>query len=136
MSGGFRSNNIVVIVQPLSEKEEWKITGRELVNLLMGMAVAFDLHEIDEELQIRFVLKPSSYREGFEKFLKVRAERECLDAAFLRRKEGSVVVEVADEKAKRWVEVGKAALPEEQRRLVSVEVGGEKGWERWVGYKD
>ena len=139
----FRSTNIVVVLQPLADEEgkEWRILGRELLNLLFGIAVLshgipFEaINETEEDLQIRFVLQPSTYEERFEKFLKVRAERDCLDATFLRRKKGSVVVEVADEKARGWVEVGRDGLAEEQRELVEVEVGGARGWERWVGYQ-
>lgn len=46
-------------------------------------------------------------------------------------KEGSVVVEVADEEAKGWVEAGKASIPRSSRKLVRVEVG-EKRLERWI----
>lgn len=110
----------------------------ELLNLVVGIAVSEDevniVNNVKKDLLVRFVLKPSSYQEGFERFLEVRRERNCLDGMFLRGREGSVVVEVGDEKAKRWVESGKFSLSEEQKKLVKVEVG-EKGWEHWVGYK-
>ena len=51
--------------------------------------------------------------------------------AWFGGREGSIVVEVANEEVKGWVEAGKASVPLASRRLVEIKVD-ELVWETWV----
>ena len=129
-----RSKNIVVVLKGLRPDYLFRMVGNELANLFWGLALArgtFRSPEEDEDCALRYVVQPSRDRSNFEGFLEDRRDGGSLDSAFFRSREGAVVVEVAVEESRRWVEDGRRVLSEAEKMLVRVEVGKD-GWERWV----
>ncbi|KAL7409617.1 hypothetical protein BDY24DRAFT_418785 [Mrakia frigida] len=116
-----RANHVVVVVHQLVGSSQ--LEGQsELTSLFFGIASNLDpLTAVPRHpCSLQYVLPPSACmdRAMLSGFLEGRHRGGVLLPGWWGGKEGSVVVEVADEEAKGWVEAGKASIPRSSRKLL------------------